>query len=159
METLKIDAKNARKLFPTASSEFKQMLTDTFGEKFFQQKITDRVKTFEDALAIVGASENVTILLNYKGIDKDMIAALSFAKLTIIAKALNEGWVPDWANGNQYKWYPYFEWKAGFGFSYTYYGFWRTFANVGSRLCFKSEELAIYAGKQFQSIYNDFLTL
>jgi len=23
---------------------------------------------------------------------------------------------PDWSNGSQYKWFPYFNYKAGFGF-------------------------------------------
>lgn len=159
MQTLQIDARNAKKLFPSASAEFKQMLTDTFGESFFSQKITDRVKTFEDACAIVEPLENLLILSNYKGADRDMIAVQAFAKLTIIARALNEGWAPDWTNGSQYKWFPYFKYEAGFGFSATFYDSWLTHSTVGSRLCFKSEELAEYAAKQFQAIYNDFLTL
>lgn len=159
MTTLQIDNVKARKLYAKASDEFKSMLEDSFGKEFFSQKITDRIKTFEDACEVAQPSENVSILLNYNGVDKDMIGALAFAKLTIIARALNEGWTPDWSNSNQYKWYPYFEYKAGFGFSYTRYDFWLTSTDVGSRLCFKNEELAKYAGTQFQSIYNDFLTL
>lgn len=80
--------------------------------------------------------------------------------LIIICRALNEGWTPDWNDSNQAKWYPYFDMrsKSGFGFSYSFYVTWRTSADVGSRLCFKNEELAKYAGKQFENIYKSFLT-
>lgn len=120
--------------------------------------ITDRVKTFEDALAIVGASENVKILLSYNGLDKDMLSHKAHAKLTIIAKALNEGWIPDWKNHSEYKYYPYFEMngKTGFVFGVSYYDFGDS--TVGSRICFHTRELADYAGRNFLSEYRDFYT-
>lgn len=114
--------------------------------------IKDRVKTFDDALRI--SKEN---FLTSSEPTKDEIA---YRKLKIIAEVLNEGWKPDWSNCNEYKYYPYFEAKkSGFGFSGTYCAYWSTGTTVGSRLCFKTRELAIYAGKQFEDIYNDFLTL
>jgi hypothetical protein len=48
---------------------------------------------------------------------------------------------------------------SGVGFSYVDCVRWLTSSDVGSRLCFKSSELAEYAGKTFESIYKDFLTL
>lgn len=153
MQTLQIDAQKAKKLFPEASIEFKAILTDTFGEKFFIQKITDRVKTFEDACEVLDvAPEHVLNLV-------DTVDEQAYKKLKTIIRALNEGWVPDWNNSSQYKWYPYFKFTAGFGFSYTDCDGWDSRTAVGSRLCFKSEELAQYAGTQFQSLYNDFLTI
>src|ERR1700680_3512989 len=87
-------------------------------------KITDRIKTFEDAVQIFPPYENMKLLLNYSGSDKDLIAAQAFAKLTIIAKALNKGWVPDWNNSNQYKWYSWFKYSgSGFRFFVTHYAF------------------------------------
>jgi hypothetical protein len=53
MQTLQIDETKAKKLYRIAGPEFKEMLHDTFGEKFFQEKITDRVKTFEDACEVL----------------------------------------------------------------------------------------------------------
>ena len=79
-------------------------------------------------------------------------------KLAIIAEALNEGWTPDWENRSQYKYFPWFTYKSGFGFSCTSYDIWCTLTLTGSRLCYKSSEVAIYAGEQFETIYNDFLT-
>ena len=115
------------------------------------EKVTDRIKTFEDACSELKVNPTFT------GLTIDEIA---YRKLKIIAIVLNEGWKPDWSDSNEYKYYPYFKYfkyKPGFGFSSTLYGRWDTDPSVGSRLCFKSPELAEYAGKQFGSIYRDFL--
>lgn len=45
---------------------------------------------------------------------------------------------------------------AGFACAYSYGAPSYTDAYVGSRLCFKSEALAVYAGKQFIDLYMDF---
>jgi hypothetical protein len=62
------------------------MLLDTFGEKFFHQKITDRVKIFEDACEVLGLFPNAVAQ------DDDTIDEAAYKKLKVIAKALNEGW-------------------------------------------------------------------
>lgn len=130
-------------------------MTQTLNKK----KITDRVKTFEDALAIVGCSEDMKNLLDYNGQDKEMIAAQAYAKLSIIRAALNEGWEPDYTNSAQAKWYPWFKYVAGSGFSFGVYRYAYQGSGVGARLTFKSKELAMYAGEQFIDIYRDYLTL
>ena len=86
---------------------------------------------------------------------------LAHYKLCVIAEALNEGWKPDWSNWNQYKYYPWFEMgsPSGVGFSYDGYGNWASLSIVGSRLCFKSRELATYAGKQFEELYKEYFVL
>ncbi|WP_017258427.1 hypothetical protein [Pedobacter arcticus] len=124
------------------------------------EKITDRVKTFDDALKIVGASDNLKTLLSYNGQDTDMIASVAHAKLGIVAKALNQGWQPDWRNSNEAKYYPWFKTVgSGVGFSCHDYYYGYSSSGVGSRLVFKSSELAVYAGKQFIQLYNDLFTL
>lgn len=155
MKTLQIDKTNAKKLFSKASPEFKQMLIDTFGKEYFSDNIMDRIKTFEDACAEIGISNDSCMPIYDEEESKDEIA---YKKLKVIIRALNEGWEPDWTNKNEYKWYPWFIYKSsGFCFSGSDAGYVYANADVGSRLCFKSEELANYAGKQFESIYNDFL--
>lgn len=125
------------------------------------EDVTDRIKTFDQALVEFSTmgeySNNFSTLLSYNGINKDLIAAKAFLQLTIIAKVLNEGWKPNWSNSNEHKYYPYFKYKSGFGFSYSNLNSWHLLTFCGSRLCFKSYELAKYAGKQFESIYRDFL--
>ena len=156
-QTLQITKANARKLFPTASGEFKQMLIDTFGEEFFSQKITDRIKTFNDACEALSIDPTKQIPAQVPGSDGEAIKA--YAMMFIIARALNEGWKPDWNNSSQYKYYPWFDMRAGSGFSGTFYVFSVTDACVGSRLCFKSRELAEYAGTQFVELYKLMFTL
>ena len=108
---------------------------------------------------------------------------LAYMKLRIIAAALNEGWEPEFTE-DEWRWYPWFtlwteeelsgksdEWKAdrnlistgdysgdyaGFVCAYSLGAPSLTSANIGSRLCFKSEALATYCGKQFISLWADF---
>jgi hypothetical protein len=158
-QTLQLSGQKAREIYKTAPDALKAILSETFGATYFSEKITDRVKTFEDALELVGCSDNMKTLLAYNGIDKEMWAALSFAKLSIIRKALNEGWEPDYSKTSEYKYYPWLKYNAGSGFSLHAVGCDRTDAVVGARLSFKTEALARYAAEQFAGLYNDLFTL
>lgn len=108
---------------------------------------------------------------------------LAYMKLRIIAAALNEGWKPQFTE-DEWRWYPWFtlwteeelseksdEWKADLHLISTgdYSGDWAGFAcsysrdapsyspaYFCSRLCFKSEALATYCGKQFTKLWADF---
>lgn len=160
MQTLKIDEGKAFNLYPAASPEFKQMLEDSFGKEFFTRKITDRVKTFEDACRLLHIDPNDALPPRVgKVMEPDMKSIAAYTKLIIIARALNEGWVPDWKNSGQYKYYPWFDLSSGSGLSYYVYDGRYAHSGVGSRLCFKSSELAEYAGKQFINIYTDFFII
>ena len=108
---------------------------------------------------------------------------LAYLKLRIICAALNEGWEPQFTE-DEWRYYPWFtlwtedelseksdEWKtdrhlistgeyqtdyaglvdADSGDAPSY-----TVASVGSRLCLKSDTLAVYCGKQFINIWADF---
>ncbi len=108
---------------------------------------------------------------------------LAHMKLAIIAYVLNEGWEPKFAT-DEYRYYPWFslytqneidemdeEKKgrvlgrsssnanayAGVAFSYTCLASTSSYTYCGGRLCFKTRELAEYAGKQFLAIYADFM--
>jgi len=120
--------------------------------------ITERVQSFEDACKVLGMGK---IELGTSGLHEDEVSIVAYAKLVIIARALNEGWKPDWSNYSQIKYIPWFKHNAasGFGLSFYDYADWDTLTAVGSRLCFKSSELATYAGKQFEALYNEFLTI
>lgn len=126
------------------------------GKKANTQSIMERVKTFEDACDVHGLDE---VKLDIVGIDNHSKSIQAYAKLSIISEVLNEGWKPDWSNTNEYKYVPWFEHKSGLGLSYDDCDGWYSSTDVGSRLCFKSRELAEYAGKQFEDIYRDYLTL
>ncbi len=119
------------------------------------KSIIERIKTFQDAINELGEDdEDVKAfrLIENIEIPKHIISHL---QSIIIVKALNEGWIPDWSNRNQAKYFPWFDMEASSagGFVYGDYGFWITNTFVGSRLCLKSSELAKYVGKQFKEIY------
>lgn len=121
--------------------------------------ITKRVKTYADACAVLGIEPVNEAVLAKLGFTKDEIA---YRKLKTIAEALNEGWRPNWADSIEYKYWPWFVYNyasAGFSCAYTVNPASSTYANVGSRLCYKTRELATYAGRQFEGIYNDFLLI
>ena len=160
METLQIKKENALKAFNEGCNDVKNVLSNLFGkETFIPKNITDRVKTFEDACEVLGIRQPEFEILDTGGIAQDFKSIVAYTRLIIIVRALNEGWTPDWSNSSQYKYYPYFKTSSGSGLAYHGFDGWDSGTFVGSRLCFKSRELAEYAGKQFQSIYNDFLNL
>jgi hypothetical protein len=152
-KTIQITAQKALELYPTAAGTFKSLLEEEFGKDFLSQDITDKVKSFEDACAQLGISVSDVL----SGSDTPDEAA--YKKLKVIVRALNQGWTPDWTDGDQYKHYPWFDLSSGSGLAP--YDFVHLYSSsfVGSRLCFKTRELAIYASKQFTSIYSDFMTL
>ena len=156
MKTLQIEESKARGLYKNASPEFKTMLEDSFGKEFFSQKITERIKTYEDACSELGITPVNESALSNIGFTKDEIA---YRKIKTITEALNEGWRPDWKDDNQRKWFPWFDLSvsSGFVFDYTCWRYSYTGASDGSRLCFKSDELATYAGRQFEGLYKDFI--
>lgn len=108
---------------------------------------------------------------------------VSYMKLRIICAALNEGWEPQFTE-DEWRYYPWFwlytqdeidnmdedEKKerclmstgdyqtgyAGLAYACSSYAPSNSAAIVGSRLCLKSDTLAVYAGKQFMSLWADF---
>lgn len=80
-------------------------------------------------------------------------------KLFTIAQAWNimDGFVPDFSDWEQDKWFPWFVYDkdaAVFVFAYSTHAPSNECAFFGSRLCFKPEERAKQFGKQFESLYN-----
>lgn len=119
--------------------------------------ITKRVKTYADACAVLGIEPMNEDVFTKLGFTKDEIA---YRKLKTIAEALNEGWRPNWADSNEYKYFPWLVYNpsdAGFAYASANYAATNAYTNVGSRLCYKTRELATYAGRQFEGIYNDLL--
>jgi len=155
MKQLQIEDSKARRLYTNATQELKEILEDSFGKEFFSGKITDRIKTYEDACTELGVTPLNELQLKGIGFTSDEI---NYRKLKTVIKALNEGWIPDWNNGNQAKWYPYFRLSSGaFVFGGTRYDYSDASAGYGSRLCLSSDELATYAGKQFVEIFKGFM--
>ncbi len=119
--------------------------------------IKERIKTFEDVLKAMDMT-----LEDFEETSKDLMPdELAYRKLKQIVGVLNEGWTPDWSNSNEWKYYPWFKMgsPSGSGFSFDVCDGWVSASDVGSRLCFKSRELAEYAGKQFENLYKDYFVI
>lgn len=91
-------------------------------------------------------------------------ALIALNKLFTIAEKWNkeDGFVPDFSDKGQWKYFPWFRYSkevAGFVFAYTYFTASYAFADVGSRLCFKSESRAEAFGKKYVDLYNEVFLL
>lgn len=144
--------------------------------------IMERIKTFEDAINELG-EEHLFVRSYKEWMktnihDQDNIDA--FLKLRIITAALNENWQPEFIR-DEWRWYPQFylylereltdkndNWKQTyplieisnynteftyFVFVYSDYAYSCSIAGVNPHLCYKSEELAKYSGKQFINLW------
>jgi len=150
--------------------------------------VTERIKTFEDACKALGDDSQEVCDYHYI-IDSNCASedVIAYAKLRIIVAALNEGWKPEFKAG-EWRYYPWYdlytkeEWDqldetkkrergvcfggraargahGGFVCVRSIYAPSYSNADFGSHLCFKSSDLAIYAGKQFAAIWLDFCYL
>ena len=86
-------------------------------------------------------------------------ALIALNKLFTLAEAWNkeDGFVPDFSDWEQDKFFPWFMYNkdaAVFVFAGTDCTPTTAFANLGSRLCFKSSARAAQFGKQFTDLYN-----
>lgn len=117
-----------------------------------------RIKTFEDACA--GLGENHQYVRAYREWMRISYAECeditAYMKLRIITAALNEGWEPQFVDGES-RWHPWFTNKySSLVFANVDSAGSVSYSHNGVRLAFKSRELAEYAGKQFIDIYKDF---
>ena len=91
-------------------------------------------------------------------------ALIALNKLFTIAEKWNkeDGFVPDFSNKGQWKYFPWFEYSkeaAGFVFARTNPTASSAAAAFGSRLCFKSESRAEEFGKKYADLYNEVFLL
>ena len=155
--------------------------------KVDNRPVTERIKTFADACNALGDEHPLVTQYRltaaaYKGdpMTEDFIAYL---KLRIIVAALNEGWEPKFEKG-EYRYFPWFylytkeqydelddeekgrcvlrsgsNTSSNNGFVYCSANIDASHSNTysGSRLAFRTRELAAYAGRQFIEDWADFM--
>lgn len=113
-----------------------------------KRKRSEKVARLEDVARLVTS-------INPKHIE----ALIALNKLFTIAQAWNkeDGFVPDFSDENQEKWFPWFKYDkdvAGFVYAYMNNSPTTARATFGSRLCFKTSERAAQFGKLFVDLYN-----
>lgn len=136
------------------------------------KEVNEVITDFESARKALGLESNVDFELLGRFDKFDSIvqlisdinpmhieALIALNELFTIAQAWNkkDGFVPDFSDWNQDKWFPWFKYDkdaAGFVYAYTKGTPTVANANIGSRLCFKTPERAEQFGKQFVDLYN-----
>lgn len=173
---VKISQEKIDAAYAEATGAIKQVLDRLFKDT---RPVTERIKTFEDALAELG--EDHPLVLEYRYCQTAAADTLIYIKLKIITAALNEGWEPNFRLGKENR---YYSWVSRFSES-TYKGLPEirqrhliarrsdtgvlinggigvlgafsydsgVNVSVGSKLLFKSKELAEYAVEQFLDLY------
>lgn len=154
--------------------------------KVDNRPVTERIKTFEDAYIDLGKDHPLCKqYTDIKAMAQVELPAelLAYLRLRIIVAALNEGWEPKFEKG-ECRYSPCFylytkelydeldDEKKGrcvpcsgrgtlsysdFANCYANYDASYSYASYGSRLSFRTRELAAYAGRQFTNEWADFM--
>lgn len=114
------------------------------------------------ALGFLNKFDDVTKLISDIN-PKHIEALIALNKLFTLAEAWNkeDGFVSDFSDCEQDKWFPRFRYDDAAGFvcadaqyMSTHYTLTNVAAYINSRLCFKTPERAEQFGKQFDDLYN-----
>lgn len=180
MSEIKITTEKVREAYKKGNDCVKSVLHNLFGEDVCAPKnVMDRVKTFEDACIETGTDIQAFNEMT-KNLDEHVV---TYMKLSIIVKALNEDDKFPYFTKDEWRYYPYF-WlytkdeyekmnakdrekisrvlfrsdsgagsSGGVACADALSDASDTVNGVGARLAFRNKELALYAGKQFIDLY------
>ena len=142
-------------------------------EEVYVKDVNETVTDFNSARKALGLKPNVAYIPKSGDVKRlvtdinpnHIEALIAINKLFTIAEAWNneDGFVPNFSDMEQDRWFPLFKHKkdaTGLVFAYSYNA-WSCLLTdeyvviVGSRLCFKSSERAAQFGKQFADLYNE----
>ena len=141
------------------------------------KEVNEVITDFDGARELLGIRSNFDITVSQKRFSKSVVpikgvarlvneinpkhldALIALNELFTIAEAWNkaDGFVPDFSDWNQDKWFPWFKYDNDatlFVCAHTDFTSRYAYANFGSRLCFKTRERAEQFGKQFEELYN-----
>ena len=144
------------------------------------KEVNEVITDFESARKALGGKPNADFTVSKKILSGNVVqlndvarlvtdinpmhieALIALNELFTIAQAWNkeDGFVPDFSDWQQNKWFPWFKYDkdaAGFVYAYTHSAPSIASAYFGSRLCFKSSARAAQFGKQFIDLWNDVL--
>lgn len=185
MEAIQFNKETLVAVYGNCNAVGRKAIKEQLGERLSEiLPVTDRVKTFNDAVEELG--EEHEAVKAYRAVEwylrNQMSDIKAYLQLRIITAALNEGWEPQFVKG-EYRWYGWYDLiskedyealsdeeksrcvgrssfsaNARGGLVYSYANGASSYSHTysSSRLAFKSEKLAEYAAKQFIEIYADF---
>ena len=142
------------------------------------KEVNEVITDFESARKALGGKPNTDFIVSRKILSKNVVqlndvarlvtdinpkhikALIALNKLFTIAEAWNkeDGFVPDFSDCNQDKWFPWFKYDkdaAMFVYAFKYNLPILGYEYFGPRLCFKTSKRAEQFGKQFIDIYNE----
>ena len=142
------------------------------------KEVNEVITDFESARKALGGKPNADFTVSKKILSGNVVhlndvarlvtdinpkhikALIALNELFTIAQAWNkeDGFVPDFSDWQQNKWFPWFKYDkdaAGFVYASTCNALTCADAYFGSRLCFKSSARAEQFGKQFIDLWND----
>lgn len=122
-----------------------------------KRKHSEKVTHLEEAARLALLEDVARLVTDIN--PKDVKALIALNELFTIAQAWNkeDGFVPDFSDKEQDKWFPWFEYNrdaAGFVFASASRTPSHAYAYIGSLLCFKSSARAAQFGRQFAKLYN-----
>lgn len=193
-ETIEIGKSDLQKLYRTLTSypkiareQVKNEFEKVFNKNDLSYNVINCVKTFDDAVEMLGKSDERVkayyAIAPLKDIPNDIKAEM---KLVVICAALNDGWKPTFGD-NECRYYPWIcfytkkEWdeldeddknsrgvlfggaagdgaRCGFAYAASYSVPSYAYANVGSRLCLKNSDIATYCAIQFRDLWCEYFT-
>lgn len=153
-KTLKLQKEKAIEAYKNGNEEMKRFLINCYGKEHFLTDIKDRVTDYESACKELGIEPLTEADFGILP-EKDQKRYFNRHQITIVVRALNEGWEPDFHNHSEYKYYnyPYADGKGGFSFGVRYQAY---IAYAASDLYYKSHELAEYGQKIMKQQYLDY---
>lgn len=78
-----------------------------------------KIASYEDACRVLNIQPINEEVFNIFP-KEDQRSMLAYHKLTVITRALNNGWKPNWDDQNEWKYYPLFRYvNAGLSYAYT----------------------------------------
>lgn len=147
---LKLSLDNAKEAYKNGSVDIKRYLETSFPEHF-KGDVKKRLTSYESACDILGVKPK-TLEQFEMLFDKDD-ARRQFARHKIATgiKAINDGWVADFENEDQWK---YYNWQYNKKNSFSFRCFYHIFdAGAGSDLYIESREKAEIIQKVFKDDY------
>jgi hypothetical protein len=150
---IKVSEELILKGYKAANDDQKKLIT-----KYFKIEeninILQKVKNFSDILKISG--KTLKTLLPYQNPKNPTeIKTNAFIKIKLIEEVLNQGWIPNWENNYEYKYYPYFILKNKNWTPDSVYFFEVCSGAVGF---YQNKEISDFVGKTFLKEYIEFLT-
>lgn len=166
MEELILNKTKILELYKTRNPKEQELLEDIFGQELFKQppgliiewKDLCQLRKWHPLNALPypkcpPVKENESAAITKQRAINAFHIIDAFRELYNTDPQTSKVWVPDWNNSNEYKYYPYFEFKRGVGFSFGVSLNVCSATSVGSRLVYKTRELSDHAGKALLPYY------